>query len=561
MGLPLTNGLTVAGMNRHGAVAAYTVTSSSAGTSSACWRYDNGLLTNLGTLGGNVCVATAINDFGTVVGQSTTAEGYLHPFVYANGQMIDIGVLSGVNSIDDTGIPWAINSSGAIVGQSLAATGETHAFLYEQGILQDIDPTALFSAALGINDAGQVTGVRILPGASGTAYRYQNGVFEDISAPGAQSSVGRLINQTGAVAGSVTTSAGQHAFLFSDGAERDLGTLGGTNSFPSGLNDHGQIAGFAFISGDTFHAVVANDGVLVDLGSLGSSPGDVSRARSINASGQVVGWTNMPDGTATAFFSTGAGMHDLRGLLTPDSTTPITDALYINDAGQIVATGLVDGRPHAFLLTPTSVQTELSVAAVTVRYGTRIELSATLLSASTPVTQRAVTFAIDGATVGTAITDNTGVARLTAPHKTRAGEHTVSAAFPGDELYASSSSTAMLNVVKARLMVTSTNATRHVGAANPEFAASYDGLVPEETPTVLDGALTFATSATEASPAGSYAITASGLSSPNYDISYSDGTLTVTYDVRQRVEHGKAARVAAGTTRRRPRHSKSGPRS
>ena len=74
--------------------------------------------------------------------------------------------------------------------------------------------------------------------------------------------------------------------------------------------------------------------------------------------------------------------------------------------------------------------------------------------------------------------------------------------------------------------MTSNNATRVVGAANPEFAASYEGLVPDETPAMLDGVLTFATSATETSPAGTYAITASGLSSPNYDISYADGTLT-----------------------------------
>ncbi len=508
----------------------YTTTSSSEGTSFTCWLYDNGVLTNLGTLGGKVCQPTAMNDSGQIVGHSTTAEGSEHPFIYSNGRMTDIGVLSGASSQDDSGFAWAINSSGAVVGQSQTAAGQTHTFLYESGQLRDIDPDALFSAGLAINDAGQITGVRAVPGGSSTAYRYQNGTFEDINAPGVQSSIGRLINRAGDIAGSITMQAEQHAFLFSGGALGDIGTLGGPNAFPSAMNDLAQIAGFAFTSGDIFHAMVARDGALVDLGSLASSPNDFSRARSINRSGHVVGWTATPDGTTSAFLSNGAGMQDLRALVTSDAPE-INDALCINDAGQIAATGMVGGRPHAFLLTPASAATSLVVSPATVRYGDRPQLIATLTSSSRPVAQKAVTFTIDGVSVGTAATDENGVARLTATDTTWAGAHTLSAAFATDELYESSSSSAMLDVLKAPLTIAANNATRLIGAENPAFTASYSGLVLGETPAVLAGTLTFVTDASRTSPVGVYSITPSGLSSPNYDITYLNGSLKVTYEI------------------------------
>jgi probable HAF family extracellular repeat protein len=545
LGLPAANGVQVVALNRRSQVAAYTTTSTSEGTSFACWLYDNGVLTNLGTLGGSLCVPTAMNDSGQIVGHSTTAEGYDHPFIYSNGRMTDIGVLSGASSPDDSGFAWAINSSGAVVGQSVTAAGQTHTFLYENGQLRDIDPDALFSAGLGINDAGQITGVRAVPGGSSTAYRYQNGTFEDINAPGVQSSIGRLINRAGDIAGSINMQAEQHAFLFSGGALGDLGTLGGPNAFPSAMNDLAQIAGFAFTSGDIFHAMVARDGALVDLGSLGSWPNDFSRARGINSSGHVVGWTATPDGT-TGFFSGGAGMQDLRALVIAEVAPEINDALCINDAGQIAATGMVDGRPHAFLLTPASVETGLAVSPVTVRYGEHPELIATLTSTSTPVSQKTIAFAIDGVTVGTATTDENGVARLTAPDSTPAGAHTVSVAFATDQLFASSASSAMLDVLKASLTITANSATRLVGAANPAFTVSYAGFVLGEAPTVLDGTLTFVTDASQTSPAGVYSITPSGLSSPNYDITYVNGSLKVTYGICVRFDQSRAVR--AGST-------------
>ncbi|MBP2659625.1 MAG: OmpA family protein, partial [Firmicutes bacterium] len=81
---------------------------------------------------------------------------------------------------------------------------------------------------------------------------------------------------------------------------------------------------------------------------------------------------------------------------------------------------------------------------------------------------------------------------------------------------------------QAALTITANNVTNTLGDANPNFSATYSALVMGDTIASLDGTLTFSTTATTSSEAGSYVITASGLSSDNYAITYVNGVLTVT---------------------------------
>ena len=75
------------------------------------------------------------------------------------------------------------------------------------------------------------------------------------------------------------------------------------------------------------------------------------------------------------------------------------------------------------------------------------------------------------------------------------------------------------------LTVTVNNASRTYGAANPVFAGTINGLLNGDTVTV-----TYATSATAASPAGTYPVTAtvSGGAATNYILNIVPGNLTVT---------------------------------
>ncbi|MEO6363087.1 MAG: YDG domain-containing protein, partial [Caldimonas sp.] len=79
----------------------------------------------------------------------------------------------------------------------------------------------------------------------------------------------------------------------------------------------------------------------------------------------------------------------------------------------------------------------------------------------------------------------------------------------------------------APLVVTAEDRSRQTGQPEPTFGATFRGLVGAETPSSFAGTLAFRTPATLASPAGSYAIVASGLSSTNYVIDYVDGILSV----------------------------------
>jgi hypothetical protein len=79
----------------------------------------------------------------------------------------------------------------------------------------------------------------------------------------------------------------------------------------------------------------------------------------------------------------------------------------------------------------------------------------------------------------------------------------------------------------AALTIATVDTSRPVALANPPFAATYTGLQGGESPASLLGALVFATLADPASPAGSYSVTPSGVSSPNYSIIFMPGTLLV----------------------------------
>src|SRR6185295_691142 len=85
-----------------------------------------------------------------------------------------------------------------------------------------------------------------------------------------------------------------------------------------------------------------------------------------------------------------------------------------------------------------------------------------------------------------------------------------------------------LDVTKAVLTVTADNKTKVYGAPLPTLTVSYAGFVNGDTPTSLGGTLSVTTTATAASAFGNYPITASGLTSGNYTIGYTAGSLDVT---------------------------------
>jgi predicted hotdog family 3-hydroxylacyl-ACP dehydratase len=84
-----------------------------------------------------------------------------------------------------------------------------------------------------------------------------------------------------------------------------------------------------------------------------------------------------------------------------------------------------------------------------------------------------------------------------------------------------------MTVGKATLTVTANNQTMPLGGPLPAFTVSYTGFVNGNGTSSLTAPSTATTTATAASPAGTYPIVPSGGSSPNYTFTYVDGTLSV----------------------------------
>jgi len=90
---------------------------------------------------------------------------------------------------------------------------------------------------------------------------------------------------------------------------------------------------------------------MVDLGTLG---GDSSSAAAINGAGLIVGDSEITPGNLTshAFSMTSGGtMTDLNTLIPGNSGWTLLGATGVNDLGQIVGYGSINGEIHGYVLT------------------------------------------------------------------------------------------------------------------------------------------------------------------------------------------------------------------
>jgi probable HAF family extracellular repeat protein len=91
---------------------------------------------------------------------------------------------------------------------------------------------------------------------------------------------------------------------------------------------------------------------MTDLGTVGTDP--CSRGIALNAKGQIVGGsTNCQTFLHAFIWENGGPMVDLNTLVASGSDLTLTEALFINDAGEIAGNGVLqNGDSHAFVLIP-----------------------------------------------------------------------------------------------------------------------------------------------------------------------------------------------------------------
>jgi probable HAF family extracellular repeat protein len=242
--------------------------------------WENGLMRELPTLGGNHGFATGVNNLGEIVGW---AETPVHDPTCTGAQVLQFRAViwdpkAGSNGKiktrelppfpgDSTSAATAINDNGQVVGisgkcdQAVGRFSALHAVLWDKNGKPTEIPNVggvTWHTPMDINAQGDVVGFS--------------------NPPGAGDPEGEFIS---------------HAFLWLNGAPsaKDLGTLDGDPvSEAFAINSHGQVVGISFGGASGARAVLWQDEVPTDLNDLADIAPDVLiSAQDINEAGQITG--------------------------------------------------------------------------------------------------------------------------------------------------------------------------------------------------------------------------------------------------------------------------------
>jgi probable HAF family extracellular repeat protein len=344
-------------------------------------------VTDLGVLNtGTNSSAFDMNGVGWVGGSSNlTPGGPQHAFLwYGGGPLKDLGTLGGPNSEADgpnlfgEAPVFSETSKTDPNGEDFCGFDshlQCRGAIWRFGKLTALRnlPGGNNAVPIGINNLGQVVGwsendIRDTTCAPKTAFqvlRFQavkwepNGQIHELSPlkrKGDTVAFAFGINDRGQAVGTSGTCStvglppvyvnGQHAVLWeSDGTPRYLGTLGDANNtmfnIATSINELGEIVGQSQVPDGTLHSFLWTEATgMQDIGTLPGAFATIAGCcHTINNRSQVVGFSI--DGTgSTAFLWQDNVIVDLN-TLTADSPLHLLAAYSINDAGEIVGQGCV----------------------------------------------------------------------------------------------------------------------------------------------------------------------------------------------------------------------------
>jgi probable HAF family extracellular repeat protein len=331
--------------------------------------------------GDSTSVANGINNSGAIVGTSSDADGNSHAFSYANGTATSLPTLGG--SLSEAN---GISSNGEIAGDSTLSSGLNQACVWTNGTVTNVTPGAVSGATCEGTSVDVHGNVAVnIPNGTGSYVGATS-----VTIPGSIQVISNAVNNQSQAAGLYASSSGTFAFLYNTGSSglsfSLSNTAGGSTATANGLNELGDVAGWVTNSRDQEQAAVWLHGsyALTLLGDLGGGYGE---ATSINNFDQAVGASNVApanynysanytpngdvangsngipltggtplapfnDSLSHAFIWQIGTMTDLNTLIPANTGWVLERATSINDSGQIVGYGSLNGVTTAFVLTP-----------------------------------------------------------------------------------------------------------------------------------------------------------------------------------------------------------------
>jgi probable HAF family extracellular repeat protein len=348
--LPNSSDCNVSGLNNRGQVVGTCYSNKEVSgkfSSSEAFVYADGVMSGLGVLPGqDSSYASAISDNGTIIGSSysqpSTTSG--QPTKPPQGFLYRNQTLAALNNLPEGAFLSGISANGQILGVSSSQSTGVQSFLYNDGIV-----TQLPISAEGItNPRGQV--LSMVRGQMRNQFAlYDAGRTTVIDIPaGTYINPPSAFNDAGQMVGEANIDYGQQiggspygnwwqvsAYLYAQGKVSYLGFLPGYNqSSPSAINQQGLVVGTASYYGPL--PPECTGGLVMNL---------LDYARRCQPT------IHKP---TRPFLYANQHLLDLNTLLSPTQAAEyiLTDAIAINDAGQIAATASVDGHVRAVLLTP-----------------------------------------------------------------------------------------------------------------------------------------------------------------------------------------------------------------
>jgi probable HAF family extracellular repeat protein len=369
-------------------------------------------VTDLGTLGGPGTTSNplGVNAFGWAAGTSNlVANGPNHAFLwFGGGRLLDLGTLggpecttcnsqaNGMNALAETAV-GSETSSMDPNGEDFCGYGTHHQCRGAIGTAWGLAPLPLLPGgnnanAFDVNDLGRAVGVAENGTSDATCasggQAFQALRFEAVSwgpggriqelqpLPGDTVGFATGINFKGQAVGAsglcsntaYLTPFGPfapHAVLWdSNGSPTDLGHLegepAGIYNIATSINDRGDVVGFACVGGDTNPATCIEDTFLwtkeTGMQDLGRYPNSIATGppccHTINNHREIVGFSVDASGNELAIVWKGKTAVALNTLIPQNSGWNLECAQGINDAGEIVGFGTINGSVHAFRATP-----------------------------------------------------------------------------------------------------------------------------------------------------------------------------------------------------------------